>query len=107
MIYELRTYVVPEGRMPELLSLFEDVIFDLFKRANIKPVSFWTKKDASAFVYVCEFESETAKEAAWQTFLEDPEWIAAWRDRLDPENPMVTEVSSEILIPVRFSPSPR
>lgn len=105
MIYELRTYVVPEGRMPELLSLFEDVLFDVFRRSGIKAVSFWTKKDTSALVYVCEFESEAAKEASWQTFLNDPEWIAAWRDRSDPEDPMVTKVSSEILNPVRFSPS--
>lgn len=107
MIYELRTYVVPEGRMPELLSLFEDVIFGLFERAKITPVSFWMRKDASAFVYVCKFESEAAKEKAWQTFLKDPEWVAAWRDRSDPEDPMVAEVSSEILIPVQFPASTR
>ena len=66
MIHKLRTYVVPEGRMPELLSLFEDVIFDVFRRSNIKAVSFWTNRDVNALVYVCEFESETAKEAAWR-----------------------------------------
>ena len=102
MIYELRTYIVPEGRMPEVLSLFNDVLFEVFGRSNIKVVSFWTKRDTNALVYVCEFESETAKAAAWETFYADSEWIAAWRDRSDPQNPMVTKVLSEILIPAPF-----
>jgi hypothetical protein len=102
MIHELRTYSVPEGRMPEVLSLFEDVLFDVFRRSRIKTVSFWTKNDSKALVYICEFESEEAKEIAWQAFFADPEWIAAWRDRSDPENPMVSEVSSEVLAPFEF-----
>ncbi len=103
MIYELRTYAVPEGRMPELLSLFEDVIFNLFKRSKIKPVSFWMNQNENKFVYVCEFENESAKETAWQAFKADPEWISGWQERSDPNNPLVTEVSSEILVPVQFS----
>jgi hypothetical protein len=59
--------------MPEVLSLFEDVLFDVFQRST-----------------------------AWQAFFADPEWITAWRDRSDPENPMVAEVSSEILIPLEL-----
>ena len=102
MIHELRTYTVPDGRMPEVLSLFEDVLFDVFRRANIKTVSFWTNKAPNALVYNCEFENEEAKEAAWQAFFADPEWITAWRDRSAPENPMVAAVSSEILIPLEL-----
>ena len=102
MIHELRTYTVPDGRMPEVLSLFEDVLFDVFRRSNIKTVSFWTNKASNALVYICEFENEEAKEAAWQAFFADPEWITAWRDRSDPENPMVAAVSSEILIPLEL-----
>ena len=102
MIHELRTYTVPKGRMPEVLSLFNEVLFGVFERSNIKVISFWTKTDASALVYVCEFDSETAKAAAWEAFFTDSAWIAAWRDRSDPKDPMVTEVSSEILVPIPF-----
>ena len=99
MIYELRTYVVADERIPELLSRFEDIFFPIFERSNIKVISFWTKKDVNELVYVCEFESETAKEVAWETFLVDPEWIAL-RDRPDPKGPIVTKITSETLIPV-------
>lgn len=101
MIYELRNYVVADGRMPELLSRFEDIFFPIFKRSNIKVVSFWMKKDANELVYVCEFGSEAAKEVAWEAFLVDPEWIAL-RDRPDPKGPIVTKVTSETLIPVQL-----
>ena len=102
MIHELRTYAVPEGRMPEVLSLFNEVLFDVFGRSNIKVVSFWTKRDSNALVYICEFESEAAKATAWEAFFADPAWISAWKDRSDPKDPLVTEVSSEVLVPSPF-----
>ena len=43
MIHELRIYTVPDGRMPEVLSLFNEVLFEVFGRSNINVVSFWTK----------------------------------------------------------------
>ena len=68
MIHELRTYVVPDGRMPELLALFENILFGIFDRSNIKVVEFWTKRDVNELVYVCEFENEEAKKSAWDAF---------------------------------------
>jgi hypothetical protein len=88
--------------MPEVLSLFNEVLFDVFERSNIKVVSFWTKKNARALIYVCEFESESAKSVAWEAFFADSAWIDAWKDRSDPKDPMVTEVLSEILVPTPF-----
>ena len=70
MIHELRTYTLPDGRMPEVLSLFNEVLFDVFGRLKIKVVSFWTNRDASALVYVCEFDSEAAKAVAWEAFFQ-------------------------------------
>jgi len=102
VIHELRTYTIPEGRMPEIMSLFNDVLFDVFRRSNIKVISFGTKRDSSAVVYVCEFESEAAKAAAWESFYADSAWTTAWRERSDPKDPMVSEVSSEVLIPAPF-----
>ncbi|MDC1286881.1 NIPSNAP family protein [Gammaproteobacteria bacterium] len=103
MIQELRTYTVPDGRMPEVICLFEEVLFDVFRRSGIKVVFFGTKKDSSRLVYACEFENETAKSAAWEAFFADPAWISAWSERSDPNNPMVSDVLSEVVIPVPFS----
>jgi hypothetical protein len=105
MIHELRTYVVPDGRMPELLALFENILFDIFDRSNIKVVEFWTKRDVNELIYVCEFESEEAKKSAWDAFLADPDWVSL-KAQTDPKGPIVTDSTSEILIPVSI-PSTR
>jgi hypothetical protein len=102
VIHELRTYTVPDGRMPEVMSLFNEVLFAVFARSNIKVVSFGTKRDSSTLVYMCEFDSEAAKVEAWKAFFSDPEWVAAWQERSDPKDPMVTEVLSEVVDPVPF-----
>jgi hypothetical protein len=105
MIHELRTYVVPDGRMPEHLSLFENILFGIFDRSNIKVVEFWTKRDVNELIYVCEFESEEAKKSAWDAFSADPDWLSL-KAQTDPKGPIVTDYTSEILIPVSF-PSTR
>ena len=33
MVYELRTYKIPEGRMPDALNRFENITFGLFEKA--------------------------------------------------------------------------
>lgn len=105
MIHELRTYVAPEGRMPELLSLFDDILFGIFERAGIKVVQFCTKNDVSELVYVCEFDSEAAKKSAWDAFLADQTYVAL-KAQTDPKGPLVTDSTSEIVIPVPFPSTP-
>jgi len=44
MIYELRTYRIPDGKMPKILSRFENITFGLFERHGIEVTGFWEKK---------------------------------------------------------------
>ena len=55
MVYELRTYKIPEGRMPDALNRFENITFGLFKRHRIEVVGFWTRSDANELVYICRY----------------------------------------------------
>ncbi len=103
MIYEHRTYRVPDGRMPDILNRFETVTFGLFDRHGITVVGFWTRKDANDLIYICEFESDEAMKTAWDAFRADPEWIEA-RERTEANGPIVDEVISDVLIPTSFSP---
>ena len=103
MIHELRTYRIPDGRMPDILARFENITFGLFDRLEMKVVAFWTKKDASELVYICEFADETEMRAKWDTFRADPEWTEA-KARTEANGPIVSEVISEVLIPTSFSP---
>ena len=103
MIHELRTYRIPDGRMPDILSRFENTTFGIFERHNIKVVGFWTKKDVNELVYICEFESEDTMNTAWDAFRADPDWTAA-KAETEANGPIVSGVSSETLTPTSFSP---
>lgn len=103
MIYELRTYRIPDGKMPDILSRFENITFGLFERHGIEVTGFWQKTDANEIVYICRYESEAAMESAWTTFRADPEWIEA-RARTEANGPIVSEVISEMMTATSFSP---
>ena len=103
MVYELRTYRIPEGKMPNILSRFENITFVLFERHGIECVGFWTRSDANELVYICRYDSEAAMEAAWEAFRADPEWLKA-REVTEADGPIVEEVFSNTLIPTSFSP---
>jgi hypothetical protein len=103
MVYELRTYKIPEGRMPDILSRFENITFGLFKKHGVEVVGFWTHSDANELVYICRYESEAAMEAAWDGFRADPEWLKA-KEQTEANGPIVAEVLSDTLIPTSFSP---
>jgi len=103
MIYELRTYRIPGGRMPDILKRFETITFEIFKRHGIEVAGFWTRDDANELVYLCKFESKDAMEKAWDRFRADPEWVDA-RKQTEANGPIVDEVISHTLIPTSFSP---
>ena len=103
MVYEMRTYRIPEGKMPNILDRFEHITFGLFERYKIEVVGFWIRQDANELVYLCRYENEAAMKEAWDQFRVDPEWVAA-RERTEAAGPIVDEVISEVLLPVSFSP---
>lgn len=102
MIYELRTYVIPEGRLPDILSRFENITFGLFERHGIEVSGFWTRTDANKLVYLCKFDDEAAMESAWESFIADPDWIKA-KETTEANGPIVAEVISHTLAPTSFS----
>ncbi len=102
MIYELRTYVIPEGRMPDILDRFESITFGLFEKHKIDVAGFWTRTDANELVYLCRFASEEAMEAAWEAFRADPKWVEA-RATTEANGPIVAEVISHTLAPTSFA----
>ena len=102
MTYELRTYIIPDDRMPDILNRFETTALRLLEKHGIDVVGFWTRVDANELVYLCRYDSVEAMEAAWESFRADPEWIAT-RERTEANGPIVSEVISHTLEPTAFS----
>ena len=69
MFYQLRTYIIPEGRMPDIIRRFEMVTMDLFRKHGIEVVGFWTVDEPNPgreLVYVTRFENQQAADTAWE-----------------------------------------
>jgi len=106
MTYQLRTYVIPPGRMGDILHRFETVTMALFKKHGLEVIGFWTvtePEEVSELVYLLRFPDEEASEVAWKAFREDPEWQEA-RRRTEASGPIVAQVIEKTLVPTGFSP---
>ena len=106
MIYELRTYNIPEGRMDDIVDRFRTVTFRLFEKYNMEVVGFWAvdkPEEEYALVYLMRYPDEEAMKDSWAAFRADEEWIAT-RERTEATGPIVTEIESKQLIPTDFSP---
>ena len=82
-VFELRTYLTPEGKLDALNSRFRNHTVNLFSRYGMSHIGYWTpalEKDAPAsrtLLYILAHPSKEAGLKAFESFRADPEWIAA------------------------------
>lgn len=102
MIYELREYVAFDGKVDELHLRFRDAVFQLFLKHGIEVSGFWTKdENPNTIVYLCRFENKDTRKAAWQAFMEDPEWQRVKRES-EANGQLIKHKSSELLREVPY-----
>ena len=106
-VYELRTYTTADGRLEALLERFGGGEIELFHKHGMTRVGYWVPDDALAsgntIVYMLSHDSRETAAAAWQAFLDDPEW-PPMRAASVADGPIVTNVESTFLNPTDFSP---
>lgn len=104
MIYELRTYIIPPGRMNDILDRFRSKTLDIFARHGFDVVGFWTVDDPSQreLIYLLRWESAAVSEAAWAAFRADEEWVET-RRITESHGAIVDEVISKQMTPTDFS----
>ena len=104
MLYELRTYYIMPGRMADIESRFRDHTLGFFERHGIEVVGFWTEVVGrnDTLVYITAFENMADREAKWDAFANDPDWL---RVRADTESngQIVARVENRLLRPTDFS----
>ena len=107
MIYELRTYWTAEGKLENLHNRFRDVTLPIFERLNMKVIGFWVPEERTAetgdLIYILGFESIEAKDAAWKTFMSDPDWVAG-KAHSELNGKLVTKVTSVTMSAADYSP---
>lgn len=105
MIYELRSYEVVPGRMPNLNDRFQNHTLGFFAKHGIKVVGFWEAIIGTTNVlhYVLAFEDLAHREKVWAAFQADEGWHKV-RAESEKDGPIVARVRNEIWKPSTYSP---
>ena len=105
MIYEMRVYRCLPGRLPALLKRNEADVPKIWEKHGIRQAGFWTTivgPSNHELVYLIQWESLAEREAKWQAFVTDPEWLKV-RAETESNGPIVANVANAILQPTAFS----
>ena len=105
MIYELRMYRCVPGRLPALLSRFQDHTLRIWNKHGIRQAGFWTTLIGDSnqdLTYLLEWKDQGERERIWAAFMSDPEWLKA-RAESEKNGPIVAQITNSILAPTAFS----
>jgi NIPSNAP len=105
MIYELRVYRSVPGRLPALLSRFQNHTLRIWEKHGIRQAGFWTTligESNQELIYLLAWNSMAERETKWSAFQADPEWHAT-RAETEKDGQLVENVSSQFLAPTAFS----
>ena len=83
-VFEMRTYVTNEGKLPDLEKRFRDHTIKFFNRYSMTSIGYWVPEDGPAsqttLVYILAHPSREAAKASWAKFMADPDWQKARAD---------------------------
>jgi len=105
MIYELRVYRCVPGRLPALLTRFQDHTLPIWEKHGIRQAGFWTTLVGESHLeitYMLAWNSMADREKRWDAFLTDLEWIAI-AAKTEKDGQLVENIRSQLLRPTSFS----
>ena len=105
MVYELRIYRCVPGRLPALLSRFQNHTLRIWEKHGICQAGFWTTligESSQELTYMLAWNSLAEREKRWAAFLADPEWLAIAAET-ERDGQLVADISSQLLAPTAFS----
>lgn len=81
-VFELRTYIATPGNLDRLNGRFREHTCALFEKHGMTNIAYWSldsdQPDADkTLVYLLAHESQAARDASFDAFRVDPEWVAA------------------------------
>jgi hypothetical protein len=107
-VFELRTYVTPEGKLPNLDARFRNHTLKLFEKHGMTNGPDFHPDDAdkganNTLIYWLKHESREAAAASFKAFGSDPAWVAV-RDASQTNGSLTLSVKSVFMRPLDFSP---
>ena len=104
MLIEIRVYRCAPGRLPALQERFAKHTLGFFRKHGIEPLGFWTTLVGPSnhdLTYMLKWKDMGEREAKWNAFQSDPEWIAR-RIESEAEKPIVANIENHFLAPAAF-----
>ena len=76
--FEMRTYTVNDGKMPNLIQRFQNHTRTLFAKHGIESVSYFLSADQpeKQLTFIIGYPSASERDIRWNNFANDPEWKA-------------------------------
>jgi hypothetical protein len=105
MIYEMRVYRAVPGRLPALVSRFQNQTLRIWEKHGIRQAGFWTTlvgESNQQLTYMLAWNSMAERDERWQAFRADPEWVATVAET-EKDGQLVQEISNQLLAPTAFS----
>ncbi len=104
-LFEIRTYYANPGKLDALHSRFRDHTLALFEKHGMTNIGYWVpaRNDDSRLIYVLAFPDADARDKAWQDFLNDEDWKAAYADSIK-DGRLVGKIESVLLKATDYSP---
>ena len=111
-VFELRTYTTPPDRLEALNARFRDHTLKLFTKHGMTNIGYWTPTDKNkgadnTLIYMLAHKSQDAAKKSFDTFRQDPDWVAARKASEDKAGGSLTVadgVKSVFLTATDYSP---
>lgn len=105
MLYEIREYVAVPGRLPALITRFNEYSFRLFAKHDMEVVQAgMTAVGEHAFgevVYTLRFDDMADLERKWEGFLQDPE-VSTMFAETEADGPLVQSIRRRFMTSAPF-----
>ena len=100
-VFELRTYTVGEGStIDQLHRRFRERTTALFRKHGMTIVGYWQPTtQPNTLIYVLAYADRAARDAAWEAFRTDPDWI-----KTREEMPVNVQVENVFMSATDYSP---
>lgn len=98
MYYELRIYEIAPGRMQPAVDRIANHAVEYWRKYGLRPLLYAEPIIGQSNQLVCLFkwESLTEREAKWDPFVTDPEWLEVKNDS-EKSGPIVVKATNVIL----------
>lgn len=77
-VFEMRTYVANDGKLPALEKRFRDHTIKFFNKYSMTSIGYWKPMDGPAaqttLIYILAHPSRDAAKANWAAFQADKDW---------------------------------